>query len=1276
MIVLILLFSLQSAATYLNPDFDRPWESEILPDPGPAVSILGSEEEEITISYLYSIDQETIQSLKDETNEVKGAHNAHAELQDIRTEMAEKIGDILDIADVVVVADLATMLMNQWEITFVITTAGIIEVTSEGMDVIELSQEYYSTLMDSLEESERAYNGALSKTMTEYDELEQMGVSSDTYSGAQANNIAVLKAELESIDYEGLSTREDRIKSAASFIKVGSSISVYNNLISLSKEQIKNLIDGDTCVLSRIFTAYKHAKQIKKGILEENSALHSAVKSQTNTVSSEYNFVFSNYYGITDSDVFFFGISSLETFSSPREYINNGKKFMDNAAATANSGEYTFSAHQKSYVTESTSKYFEAIKTLDAASFEFGEAKRTGDFILSSAENITAKEYETASSEVANFIPHTDTEAKALAAAKDKIKEAGAYMKKGETAQEKIANLKIAFTALKTARTYISADNIFYENAADAARNNLNYLKSVIDRAKTDSVDVSYEEDYYNRKTIELDSGNVPVEEMINISTTANQLADMVFGKASAQYSPLWLRYDNLLSAVDYLEEIGGGALPQHVKISQYVSDAQFDPYKSLGHYTEISSHLSALELEVKIKSHDIIKQSLAQNTHSSISYGNSTVFLDQPATTIVQISTYTTLDRLNYTGPITVAVPLKQDITQFSVSKNPYGLEYNYNNGQLTIMINEYRPNTLYSLEFQSNRPLASTLSTQESSKMVSTKKLVLTVERGIVSYTLPQLGITPPYNYTYSLYLDGGYRGDFLGDTVIKGPISEGRHKLKYVFSIDNPIVTTVTDTKSTDTTTTITFKAANNADFNIENAPVRLDLPITSTESLSVVSSDCSVEKANSVNMPASTTVSFIIPVLPKASSCTFTVSAHTLFNRSSLEEEIERLENESGASGDINIGSHINAARSHLEAGEYDNAFKEINKAREVLESKTSDQAKSDAIKHEVARLDSVVKTAIDDLSSVKDERVGKALVKIKSYYDEASVEQSQDRKFSLLSKAAAEVSNLNSLAYSISSDYTSALNSIKQRWLSLIDKGYANTLPPEVSEVESMINNATSATEANSTTFQLLDSIEHTLSGLEENTTVAEKDEKEWESSIKTRFKSALSILKASNTQLLKSCSSHCPSDLVSSAQTLLQLSPTTPREYEDALNAVNTTTASINSYLQAQRTSANMAIGELRDTISKIANQEERDIFTKKLYDVESLYEKGSYEKAKDSAMALLNAMYSSPKSTNDYTLVLAGLALIIISFILIKMKGGNKKEAQEEIQKQLKRVQ
>ncbi len=1275
--LLLILFSALSHAsanfTYLDPSFNKPWEPVLLIDQNLAVSLIMNEfddDADLSISYMNDFDAETTRELRDAISRARDADELYFDVKNAKNEMIAKSINIFGVGTIAGGAVLVSALVAQWEIAIVVVSGGAAYVTSEGLELINIIKEYYSGLVDSVQKSEESYNILLSKINQEYAELDRMGITAESYRGQSYNDISWVKTSLSNINSERLVEREQTLKSLLS--TYSTSTSVYDRIISNSKAQIFDMLDGRESAFYTLVQIYLREKKIQNDVLEERASLRSSVSSKYSDLENQLNEVRQDYGEFVDSDIVYFRISSIQTIDAPYDHIKDAEVSLKRAENNIRDGDSAYNSGSEGYVARSIMMYYDAADNLDSAYFEINRARQLGEFMLSSAESATELEYASALSDADSFIPTTEAESEQLNSARALLDDAEQLLnKRARTKRERFNNLKLAYKNSVLARSYLSSTAAFYSNAKSDALYKLEYLKKVIDLASSDGIEVDYERSFHSSSKIQVESGNLPASQMINISLKCTELAERIYVRAGAQYSNLGVRFSEIKPYMQYLAELDGEYPKEYLSLKPYLNaDDSINIRKALGHYSELSSMVNSLYSQVHMRSKSLIMQSLKTNSRVFVAYSNSSVCLDKPVKKRVEFSTHSSLD-LIYAGPLTITIPFKHDITDSAEVANPWEMDYSYSSGKLTVLIPEYEKNAQYIIQWEDYETLARTISEEQEVLQTSPNEVVVSLTNNIKSSGVPRLLVQPRFSgYAYSLYLDGIFVGSHIGEATINREIAPGRHVILQKYVMRNPFRASFDEVSES----TFSGRVSNLLPIDVPEAYVKINLPILNPSSVTASSLDCTILKQEYAAFPDSTELFIQFSSLPAESSCSITIYSSSAIDPESVQEIIDELRNDSGI--DSSVEERIDEAQRYLDAGDADSAYEAANEAKIMLEEKSEQRRRESAINSTLSAYNKTIRLRISDLISVNDKQVHDIVSKAKMYYDASAHEIDSSKKLSNLRKADRELAKIDSLVYDRLSSYSEQANDLKQRWLYLIDKGYADELPADISLIEQQLSSISFSGDADSSLFDRLNAISSNLSTLESKTSLAEKDEKRWESSLKSSYKSAISKLKAHISKLSDACSTSCPENLVAHANSLLTLNPSSPSEYKDAISYINDTISNIATYVRTEQESANDAIGELRKLISAITDYGEKQTLVKKLHNIESLYDKGKYYSAKQSALTLASAISSSQGSDqNDYTLIFAGIAVILLSFIILKMKERNT-GVQEEIKKILKKGQ
>ena len=502
-----------------------------------------------------------------------------------------------------------------------------------------------------------------------------------------------------------------------------------------------------------------------------------------------------------------------------------------------------------------------------------------------------------------------------------------------------------------------------------------------------------------------------------------------------------------------------------------------------------------------------------------------------------------------------------------------------------------------------------------------------------------------------------------------MIRKDIQQGRHTILQSHRIINPISADITESALDGSAREILFTLRNEAPIALNDIPVYYEVPVSAPDYVYISSSDCIISKSSYVKSPNSLVMSAVISEMSSGSTCSISLRATVNYDFDRLKDELDSISNDPIAREDPKISAMIDKAKSSLEQLDLPKANTEIMNAKAELDKRMSSAELERSRAAEAERLALEVNSTLSALGAIEDSSVAKIIAKARPYYESSLLEPSLEKRISLLRSAQKELAALDSHLFSEISGLSGRIGRLKERWLYLVGLGYADSIPDEIYLLEQSLSNASRTASLGSphSYFALsgISSMKDSVQLSEDRAKIAESDSKKWESSLKTSFKSAVSLLKKSLDQLKAACGTSCPQELVSSAESALQLNPSTPQEHAAALSHINKTNSGIQDYVSTIRSSANTALSELRGRISRIGDQKQREILTGRLNELDSLYGKGKYLEVSQSAAALFSAM--QPESATDNTLlILGGLALVIVAFVIIKIKEKNSTENAE----------
>ncbi|MEM0437731.1 MAG: hypothetical protein QXU54_00340 [Candidatus Micrarchaeia archaeon] len=1259
-------------ATYLEQRFAHPWNSFDYLGIDAISAVLSSTESTVPPSISYAAEFSQVPEFSTAVSRVKESQEHIIEAEESRLEMTGTLREILSLSDDVGPFEIAASFLSPAAGMLLITYEEFVDVTSGGRRVMDKASDYYTHMAEAAENGAEAHNAMLAKVAERQRTLDNM-CGGSKYTGVQANRIADISSRLDALSQKSaaLSKTAQRIEKTCSQLEPMSSEGAYSGLISSFKSYAFGTVDGQDSTVAQLFSVYTLQGEAMASIESEYSASRAQSRAMLSSVQELTSRLSQEYSGISGSDAAYFG-AQLFTADSPALHIDSAGLKTSRAQALLTQADAVYASKARGYACNAISMHYMALEHLTAASFELEQANKSGRQIEEAASRATLALLAQAKADASAFIPVTEQDAARLAQARSLIESAEKLIGSGGTASERIANMRKAHTMLTAARTLLSKEYSQKDNAIALARQSLDYLKNITALAKADGVDVSDAESYYKRSMAALSSQNVDAAQAAEISSKALELSELIVARAAAQYSYLWQRYLQLQPALQAIEEMGGTPPVAGPRIQQYVSSSGgFDPYRSLGHYREISSDLSQLESEVRARAKSIVSASLARNARTVVSYSGE-IYLGQSVQRQVSHSTFSTLNLGIALRGITYEVQAPYDLSLSKASAKD-GVEYSYSNGKLSVLIPTYTPNKLYEITFTDNRTLAVVESSKTVSSLTSPNTLSVRVERQAAAYgTLPHLWVQPRFNHTYTLLYDGEPLGEFYGNARISREIMPGKHTITEVYEMQNPVRVYASGAQASGDEVALDVTVENTAPLAIDGYVAKVDLPGRAT-SAKATSSDCTASSISLLSASNGTTLSFTVGRILAGSQCKFRVIAKSDLESSKISDRIAKARASQLFGTCTEARTHAELAEIQLKSGNLATAYREVTLAEKALADCEAAQRQKGQRRDYEERLKSTINSTLNDLRNVSDPDVSASLSKIQSYYESSLNENDDEKRIRLLEKGRDEAYSLSSEVYSRAYELSQKLNSIKKGWLELISLGHADSLPPEISQIEAELSSVASTDIPSSSTFSALESIGKRIESLELSLGTAKSSSKAAASSSKERFKSAVAALKSAREALVKACGTSCPQEMLTEIDRMLAQSPAQDSDYLPLTAGIEKLTASVSSYIGTLREGAVFAISELRGSLSKVQDAGQRSQLEAKARDIDRLFEQGRYASARDAAMGMLDALSTTPQQGNDYTLVLAGIAVIILSFIVIKMREGGK--AGSGIQKSLKRA-
>lgn len=1276
-LVTLALLSLQplfaSNTTYLEQRFVHPWESFHYLDLPAVKAVIESQDAAALPSISYTSQMSGNSELASIISSAKDSQNSIARAEQARQGMLRSLRLIFGLLDDVGTTEIIGLLINYWLGVFLILNNEVYDITVEGRALMDQALEYYTQMALAAENGAEAHNLMLVKVAERQRTVDNM-CGDSKYTGVQANRIADINSRLEEVSQKSatLSKTAEKIKSISSSLSPDSSYYKYSQLSSSFSSYAFGAISGTNSTVAQLHSVYVLQGETISAIESEYSVSRAQSRTTLSSVQQLASRLSQEYGGISGTDAAYFGTQSFSV-DSPALHIDSAALKISRAQALLTQADAVYASKGRGYACNAISMHYMALEHLTAASFDLERANKSGRQIEEAASRATLALLAQAKADASAFIPVTEQDAARLAQARSLIESAEKLIGSGSTAGERMANLRKAHTQLTTARTLLSREYSQKDNAIALAHQSLDYLKNVTALAKKDSVDVSDAELYYKKSMSALGSQNVDAAQAAEISSNAIELSELIVARAAAQYSYLWQKYQQLQPALQAIEDMGGTQPQANQRLQQYVSrSGGFDPYRSLGHYREISSDITSLESEVRARAKSIVSASLARNARTIISYSGE-IYLGQGVQRQVSHSTFSTLNPGIALRSIAYEVQVPYDLSLSKASAQD-GIEYSYSNGKLSVLIPAYTPNKLYEITFTDNRTLAVIESSKTSSYLTSPATLTVRVERQAAIYgTLPHLWVQPRFNYTYTLLYDGEPLGEFYGDARISREIMPGKHTITETYEMQNPVRVYTSSAQASGDEVTLEVTVENTVPLAIDGYVTKVHLPGRAT-SARVTSSDCIASSISLLSTSNDTTLSFTVDRIQAGSQCKLRVVAKSDLESSKISDRISKARASQLFSTCTDARTHAELSEIQLKSGNLATAYREITLAEKALADCEEAQRQKGQRKDYEERLRYIINSTLGDLRNVSDPEVSASLSKIQSYYESSLNENDNEKRIKLLEKGRDEAYSLSSEVYSRVYELSQRLTGVKKGWLELISLGYADSLPPEISQIEAELSSMASTGIPSSSTFSALGNINSRIESLELSLGNAKSSSKAAASSSKERFKSAMASLKSLRESLVKACGTSCPQEMLSEIDRTLAQSPTQDSDYQYLTSSIEKLASAVSSYIGTLREGAVFAISELRNSLSKVQDAGQRSQLEAKARDIDRLFEQGRYVSARDAAMGMLEALgATSRQQSNDYTLVLAGIAVIILSFIVIKMREGGK--AGSEIQKSLKRA-
>jgi len=1274
-LILCLFFLNVSASnvnfTYLDPSFQNDFGlielsqfASISQDYNPGLAVFVNELDDVSISYIYDFTI-TDTSIKKDIEHIQKLNDDYIELQNKKSELVDKGYELISFLVITSPINFAVLLTS---LPVIISVALVESVPFSPLlfDFTDTTLEYYSDYIELVRSSSNHYNSLLYKVEQNDRELIKMGISNPNYNGISVNDYSQTQFYINSVNTKGLIQREVDIKNELSYPLDGL---YYTGLLWNLNAQFYDLIDSKNSIYYNLISTFVLQEKIKKNLQDENNLLNSESENLRVEIFNKLKEVDENYYEIDEYYIMKFSLTSSDFSITPREHINLAYIYYEEAFYEMSSAKKILSSKSDNYLIDSTIHFDNAIALLVKCDMELSYAMIKGDKIYSEAEKKVLLKYDNAIYEYDSFSTYTEMDIQNKEIASKYLTESLKLIESEGSISEKLFSLHLADSKIDSALSYLNPSNVFYDNVKEETKKALEYLDKIIILAKKDKVDVSYEEEFLLLSNYAIKDKSISISEMFAISEEVILLSNNIYDRSKNQYVHLDSKFESIKNFILILNSYNPSlTFTEYNYIINYYSAEGFDKYTSLGNYLELSSKLQILENKINLNKKNIIESMLVFNSLVSSNY-YSDICLDVPSKLTITYSTFFNVDSLDYDGPVKFEIPFYYDPYSADEISKGEDITFSFTNKKLSLLINNFNSSKVYSFTLNYNKLFAKTLNVKYSSIPISSSSVQIIVEREIENVAVSSLTFnkTAISSDGVDLFLNGDFYGRFDTKSIlINKPLDAGKNKLKEIYLFENPLIYSITELSSVGNVRKIKVVVKNILPFDMKAQPLVVNTPILTPLTYNFIESTCTVDKKGyTLNSNSQNSKIYFVSDYSSNGECSFILEFTGEYDKDEINDEIDSLLNNTNNS---KVKDYLNKAKNEVDSDKINNALINIDKAKELINQDIISEKELSSLKIEYNSTYNELLFLISDLRKIENKKVSDIVVKAEKYMNEAEALTDYNKKILKLITVKSELDKLKGIGIDTKLNLLNRLNIVMEQWMDFVNVGFKDSIDAEMHS-NLVLLNSIDFSKLSSEDFVLLFNIENEILKYENEIKELNKDKKSWENGLGVLYKQLNNQLSNLIKSVELSCGNDCPSDLIQLAKSNLNLNPTDSYSYSLVNGKITESISQLQNYLNDEKSLALRAFEDAKDFVSNITDEESRKVYLRKLNDIQSLINTGSYLVAKKEALYLLNSIYDETSEITDNNILLigAGIGAILLAFILIKIKSLNNTEKVEE---------
>ncbi len=743
---------------------------------------------------------------------------------------------------------------------------------------------------------------------------------------------------------------------------------------------------------------------------------------------------------------------------------------------------------------------------------------------------------------------------------------------------------------------------------------------------------------------------NVSLKSLSSLRSRIGQLQASQYGLISSDVKGMYLLYSSLGLIND----------PNYIQLSNFVDSAgNLDYSKVVGNFSLLKGVIDSMKLSVDVKARKFIEEAFERSLYVSYDADKELVLNELVSERIVV--DFSSSLAISYSDPLSLSLDLPMDVSGYVVESVSNGIDVIPSGHQLNINMRSYRPGSYQVVLVRESRPaysLSDSFVCGEATldSVECTRKLSVYVDGDYKGIVIPiDLGSD------YQIFVDGYLMGTSNGDFKYNHYLSKGTHDFEFQFDVKSPLSVDV-DVRREGVSSVVEYSIVPSVDgVNFSAVRLSLDLPSDAPQNPKLNAQGCIIR-----NYTISDNVIEVF-LYGLKDECKLKLEAVMKYDPEVVSSSINEKLNDDEYS---DVREDLERALSYVNSGDVENAYKKYIDAINKHNENIRDKEISRVIDKRIDKIDSNVKSIGDALGD--DPEIKETLNNVNELIEKAKSSSNVTEKQQYVKNASSLLDSVREKVHAIKLNLTSELNDVKNIIADASALGVSDSeLQADVSELQDELNKVDVSSLTGLERINVIKSkIESVLDKAVELRKEADDSRTEILSGV-SEHKKSLKILVST---VKSTCGDSCPSDLIARADTLLSLEPADEYEAKRLLSSIESVKSSLQDYVKASKESADVSISRLNVLLSRLSDSEKAK-YSGEIQSIKDLYSKAHYYEASKKAEELIAKIGPRSSKTGDYTLILAGIALIAMAGLVVKFKdklhleGEKNKSDENEIE-------